>query len=106
MPKQPQDHLPKAASEPDEKDGDFTFEHGGVTFTSTRNVADVISPGFIRRHRRLPEIDLYFTMLEEMFAANKAALGVIDGMEWADLRALTKRLEKHMQRTIGASLGE
>ena len=103
MPKEPQDHKAKASDEPE---GDFTFEHKGVTFTSTSNVADVLSPGFIRRHRRLPEIDLYFTMLEELFAGNIAAMGVIDGMEWGELGKLTERLQRHMQQKIGASLGE
>lgn len=103
MAKTPQDHKSKAG-EPVE--GAFTFDHEGVTFTSTRPVSEVLSPGFIRRHRRLPEIDLYFTMIEELFAGNKAAVGVIDGMDWASLGALTKRLEQHMQATIGASLGE
>ena len=102
MPKEPQDHKSKAVA----VEGDFTFEHEGVTFTSTRPLGEVLSPGFIRRHRRLPEIDLYFTMLEELFAGNKAAIGVIDGMDWPSLGALTKQLERHMQSTVGASLGE
>lgn len=105
MPKAPQDHKSKADAE-SEVEGDFTFEHEGVTFTSSQNLSDVITPGFIRRHRRLPEVDLYFTMIEELFSGNKAAIGVIDGMKWDEVGKLTERLQKHMQTTLGASLGE
>lgn len=104
MPKEPQDHKPKAGDEAE--DGLFVFEHKGVTFTSSKTIEEVVSPGFLRRNRKLPEMDFYFTMLEGLFDGNVAAIGVIDGMTWGELATLTKSLEQHMQRTIGASLGE
>ena len=50
----------------------FSFEHGGETFTAARTFGDVVTPGFMRRHRADGSLDITFALLEEMF--DQAAL--------------------------------
>lgn len=78
----------------------FTFEHNGETYTFEKGFEVVRSPRWLRANRRRDELDLAFTIIEEV--AGDEALEAIDSMSEAEFMKLAKRLTKEM----GASLGE
>lgn len=78
----------------------FTFEHNGETFTFEHGFERVRSPRWLRANRRRDELDLAFTILEEV--AGDAALAAIDDMDENEFRDLAAKVNREM----GASLGE
>lgn len=70
-PKQPQDHK-KAGGEL------HTFEHNGKEYTFEKPFDTVETPKWLRANRRRDQIDLVFTLLEEI--AGEECLEVIDEM--------------------------
>lgn len=69
--KQPQDHK-KAGGEL------FEFEHDGKTYTFEKSFDVVQTPKWLRANRRRDQLDLVFTLLEEV--AGEEVLEVIDKM--------------------------
>lgn len=82
--KQPQDHKTKH----------FTFEHDGETYEFEKDFSVVRSPRWLRANRRRDELDLAFTILEEI--AGEDALEAIDDMDEAEFMRLAKRLNAEM----------
>lgn len=78
----------------------FTFEHDGRTYTFEHGFEKVRTPRWLRANRRRDELDLAFTILEEI--AGEEALEAIDDMDEDEFKALMDRMNKE----LGASLGE
>lgn len=97
--KKPQDH--KASKEELEY---FTFEHRGETYTFEGSLKTLSKPGFIRRNRHKDEMDILFTLLEEI--AGDEALEVIDDMEQDEFEKFAGELNEAITEYNGASLGE
>lgn len=72
----------------------YTFEHDGKTYTFERPFAVVRSPRWLRANRRRDELDLAFTILEEI--AGDDVLDVIDSMTEDEFVAFSKRLNSAM----------
>ena len=104
-PKRPQDHKSKAKANDEVVLETFVFEDGDGTYTSLPLI-DVLSPGFIRKHRRESEMDFYFSMLEGLFAENPEALKAIDAMPWSRVNEITKDLDAALKLAVGTALGE
>lgn len=82
----------------------FSFEHGGETFTAARTFGDVVTPGFMRRHRADGSLDITFALLEEMF--DQAALDAIDSMSWPEHRQLGNRFSDAFAEYLEVTMGE
>lgn len=76
----------------------FTFEHDGKTYEFERGFDVVRSPRWLRANRRRDELDLAFTILEEI--AGDEALAAIDDMTEAEFIDLAKRLNKEMSASF------
>lgn len=76
----------------------FTFEHDGETYTFERSFDVVRSPRWLRANRRRDEMDLAFTIIEEL--AGDEAVEAIDSMDEAQFMALMKRLNKELSNTF------
>ena len=114
-PKQPQDRKPKQQpAEPEEPDEYFDFEHDGRTYVMPNKTLDVVTPGFIRKHRQ-DEADLLFAALELLTEVpdekdedgntvnrGRDVLDVIDNLPIKDWKAFQRRFHEH----LGATLGE
>lgn len=70
----------------------YTFEHDGKTYTFERPFAVVRSPRWLRANRRRDELDLAFTILEEI--AGEEILDVTDAMSEEDFFAFARDLNK------------
>lgn len=75
----------------------YSFEHDGQTYTFERPFAVVRSPRWLRANRRRDELDLAFTILEEI--AGDDVLDVIDSMDEDEFKAFSRDLN----RAMGAS---
>lgn len=97
---QPERALPSAA--PPER---FSFAAAdGRVFTSTKDVADVVTPGLLRQFRN-DEIEFAFRALELLFDDNPEAMSAIDS-SWANLGTVTRALRPFIERSIRVGLGE
>lgn len=76
----------------------FSFEHDGETYTFERSFDVVRSPRWLRANRRRDELDLAFTILEEI--AGDDALEAIDSMNEDEFLALSKSLNKELSKTF------
>lgn len=71
-------------------DSNFTFEQGGKTYTFEKSLDSVRSPRWLRANRRRDEVDLLFTMLEEVAGAE--ALEAVDSMTSSEFEAFAAKL--------------
>lgn len=76
----------------------FSFEKDGNTYTFERSFDVVRSPRWLRANRRRDELDLAFTILEEL--AGDDALEAIDEMDEDEFAALSKALNKELSKTF------
>jgi len=76
----------------------FTFDHDGKTYTFERSLDVVRKPGWLRKNRRRDELDLAFTILEEV--AGDEALAAIDEMEEDEFVVLMERLNESVTATF------
>lgn len=72
----------------------YTFEHNGETYTFEHSLDTVRSPKWLRANRRRSELDLAFTILEEIGGDDVAE--VVDNMTPAEFEAFSKRLMQEM----------
>lgn len=72
----------------------FSFDHDGKTYTFERPFAVVRSPRWLRANRRRDELDLAFTILEEI--GGDEVLDVIDSMSEQEFAAFAVNLNKAM----------
>jgi hypothetical protein len=96
MPAVPQDHKrPKAetAAEP------FEFTHDGVTYTLPP--ASSIKAGMLRRFRKLDDLDVAFSILEEI--ADEDALAALDDMGIAEFNQTVSDWQSHIGVDPGKS---
>ena len=98
--KVPEDRKSKA--EDVDLGGPFEFEHDGQTY-ETKRIDSVVTPGFVRRHRSDTDVDVAYTVIEELCDAE--TLAVIDGMSFADnakvLAEVGDRVGAFMQAELG-----
>lgn len=76
----------------------FSFEHDGKTYTFEQPFDVVRSPRWLRANRRRDELDLAFTILEEI--AGDDALEAIDDMDEDEFAELSKKLNKELSKTF------
>lgn len=76
----------------------FSFEHDGETYTFEQPFDVVRSPRWLRANRRRDELDLAFTILEEI--AGDDALEAIDSMSEDEFAELSKKLNKELSKTF------
>lgn len=76
----------------------FSFEKDGKTYTFEQSFDVVRSPRWLRANRRRDELDLAFTILEEL--AGDDALEAIDSMDEDEFAALSKALNKELSNTF------
>ena len=96
MPTTPQDRKrPKAetANQP------FPFEHNGEAFTLPP--ASQMKAGMIRRFRKLDDLDMAFSILEEI--ASPEALEAMDDMALEDFNTVMADWQVHIGVTPGKS---
>lgn len=72
----------------------FSFEHRGNTYTFEKPFSTIRSPRWLRANRRRDELDLAFTILEEL--AGEGVLEVIDSMSEEEFKELSGRLLKDL----------
>lgn len=86
MPTTPQDHRTKAetAAEP------FTFDHDGETYT----LPSTVKAGLLRKVRKLDELDMLFTIIEE--TADPDAVAAIDDMDTSEFNDVVERWQRHI----------
>lgn len=101
-------NIPEGAKRPDDHKGKsevsdrFSFEHDGQTYT-LKPTLDVVTPGFLRKHRRRDEIDAFFTMLEELtddyepVTEHSETLDAVDSMSRGEFRQLQKDFFAHLE---------
>lgn len=103
-PRQPQDRKPKATAIGEH----FSFIHNGTEFTFPKPFADVQNPKFLREHRRRPDLDMTFTIIEVLADDDADILDAIDGMGLKEFNKLSTRLNKALSNAVEGSdeLGE
>lgn len=76
----------------------YTFTHNGETYTFEQSLDVVRSPKWLRANRRRDELDLAFTVIEEI--GGEDVVEVIDGMTTEEFKAFTKDLMKELNATF------
>lgn len=94
-PRKPQDRKPKA----DEAapGGFFSFSQGGKQHTFPKPFSVVQSPGYLRANRRRSDLDLTFTMIEDLADNDPVILKAIDNMSRDEFNTLSVRLGKALE---------
>lgn len=95
-PRKPQDRKPKSA----EAEECFTFEHDGESHT-LKPTLETLTPGFMRKIRKLDDLDAFFTILEEL--ADEDQLAAVDSMTHEQFGELSKAFYAHLGATQGES---
>jgi hypothetical protein len=90
-PKQPQDHK-KPAGEL------YSFEYNGDTYTFESAFAVIATPKWLRANRRRDELDLAFTIIEEL--AGDEALEAIDAMTQDEFKEFSKDMNKALSSAL------
>ena len=100
--KQPTDRKPKNVNgtAPDV----FAFTHKGKRYEFARPTAEVITPGWLRRNRKMEDVDATYSAIEQL--ADDDVLDVIDAMSWADHGTFQENFQEHMQQVMGVTMGE
>lgn len=76
----------------------FSFEHRGETHTFAEPFDRVRKAGWLRANRRRDELDLAFTILEEV--AGDDVLEVVDDMDAEEFAALSKKISAALNATF------
>lgn len=76
----------------------YTFDHDGKTYTFEQSLDVVRSPKWLRANRRRDELDLAFTVIEEI--GGDDVVEVIDGMTTEEFKVFTKDLMKELNATF------
>lgn len=72
----------------------YTFDHNGVTYTFEKELAVVRSPKWLRANRRRDELDLTFTIIEEI--GGDDVVEAVDTMTSDEFKAFGKALMKEL----------
>lgn len=78
----------------------FSFEAEGETFTFIKPTSDVVTPGWVRKHRTMTDVDQFFTLLEEL--ADEDTLDVLDNLPQKEFERINEEFFEH----LGADRGE
>lgn len=78
----------------------YTFEHNGETYTFEKSLSVVRTPKFLRANRRRDEVDLAFTVLEEI--GGEDVVEVVDSMTEDEFKTFSKALMKELSATFRA----
>jgi hypothetical protein len=108
----PQDRKDKIKTV-DDLDDYFSFELGGNTYVLPLKTKDVLTPGWVRKHRRLEETDYIMTLLENLCGVDMPdvsledrktgsdILNLLDKAGWPDHKRIQEELATHLQVTVG-----
>lgn len=112
----PQDRLPKKTKGKAKKwtttgaDGaeamsDFTYTAAdGTELTITADeLADVLTPGFVRRNRRQSQEEISFLLIEDL--ERDELLDLLDN-SWRDYKAFSEEFSEYVNEYMGLSMGE
>lgn len=77
----------------------FEFEHRGESYRFEGSFKHLTKPGFIRKNRHKDEVDVLFTLLEDI--AGDEALDAIDDMEPNEFEEFTKSLNAAIEEYQG-----
>lgn len=102
--KQPQDRKPKQGK-PLEDPGDFVYtSDAGHELTVTREeLGELLTPGFIRRHRREDQGEISFLIVEGL--ERDDVLDLIDN-SWSDYRRFAEEFGDYVGKVLELSMGE
>lgn len=89
--KQPQDHK-KPGGEL------YSFEFNGKTYTFEKPFEAIATPKWLRANRRRDELDLAFTMIEEI--AGDSVLEAIDEMTQEEFKEFSVAMNKAMSDSL------
>lgn len=90
--KQPTDHKKKAGTE------NYTFDYKGKNYTFEKSFEVIATPKWLRANRRRDELDLAFTMIEEIAGDN--ALEAIDEMTQDEFKVFSLAMNKAMTASL------
>lgn len=76
----------------------YSFDHNGETYTFERSLDVVRSPKWLRANRRRDELDLTFTVIEEIGGAD--VVEAVDSMTPDDFKAFAKAFMKELNATF------
>lgn len=90
-PRKPQDHKVTGGEL-------YTFEHDGNEYTFEKPFEAIATPKWLRANRRRDELDLAFTMIEEIAGDN--ALEAIDTMSQEEFKDFSKAMNSAMASAL------
>lgn len=94
--RRPQDHKAKSGDTAT-VDGYFSFTKGDTTYTFPKPFSTVQSPSYLRANRRRSDLDLTFTMIEDLADDDPIILKAIDSMSREEFNTLSVRLGKALE---------
>jgi hypothetical protein len=98
MPTEPQDRRPKKTKK--YVDPVFSFELDGETYTFKKATSDVVTPGWMRKHRNLRDDQQFFEILEAL--ADEDTIDAVDVASQKDFGRIYNEFFEH----LGADRGE
>lgn len=113
--RKPQDRLPKKLNPKKQwvvinddggesmKDYAFTPDGGDEITVTADELAEVLTPGFVRRHRREPQEEISFLLIEELDRDD--LLDLIDN-DWKAYKAFSESFSEYVNEFMGLSMGE
>jgi hypothetical protein len=76
----------------------FSFDHDGKTYTFEQSFDVVRSPRWLRENRRRDELDLMFTILEEI--GGDEVVEVVDSMDADEFLKFSKQINKELSKSF------
>lgn len=76
----------------------YSFEHNGETLTFEKSFSTVRSPKWLRANRRRDEVDLIFTILEELGGDD-----VIEAVDTMTTEEFNAAFGKRLMKELGAA---
>lgn len=74
----------------------FTFEHKGETVAFEKDFSEVRSPRWLRANRRRDEVDLIFTIIEDI--GGEAVCEAVDEMNEEEFQTFVKAVMKEFSK--------
>ena len=113
--RKPQDRLPKKLKakkkwtvindDGSETMADYTYTavNGDELTVTAEELGDVLTPGFVRRHRQKPQEEISFLLIEEL--ERDELLEILDN-SWPDYKAFSESFAEYVNEFMGLSMGE
>lgn len=74
----------------------FKFEHNGETYEFEKDFSVARSPKWLRANRRRDEVDLVFTIIEDL--GGEDVCDAVDEMDEAQFQAFVKKVMKEFSK--------